>query len=366
MKKFTEEVLKDAIDLNVTVVFEYHIDSDTISFSENIKKYIPIAESLTNFVKNIDSVGKLCDEDCEKAISFFTCEKHADRTYMEYVRFLDFTGNYRWYHLKGKIGVSEENAEKIFYGTMTYINDDRKAFDEERALLRTDITGLITKEPFYEAVDSYIKEMVSDVIPVMLVIEIDEYDSFVKKYGEITGDGVQLEVSRVLKKAFRNSDLIAQISEKEFCVFMKGVHSAPIVLERSKYVTQSVKDFYEQFEDARKVTVSIGASIIREEDVNAEKMHSLGRAALLNAKSEGYGNYVLFDGENNKVDSSKNPILSTKEMELVRNILDPVSTWAYAIDDKYQLIYKNDLLEERLGDSTDAPCYKIIKNYEEP
>ncbi len=366
MKKIAEDILKDAIDLNVTVIFEYNISNDTISFSDNVGKYIPIAVNLSNFVKNIDTVGKINEEDCEKAISFFTSEKHGDKIYMEYVRFLDFAGNYRWYHLKGKMAISTNSSEKTFYGTMTYINDDRKAFDEERALLRTDITGLITKEPFFDSIDSYIKEKTSDVIPVLLVVEIDEYDAFVKKYGEISGDGVQIEVSRVLKKAFRKSDLIAQISEKEFGVFMKGVHSAPIVLERSKYVTQSVKDFYEQFEDARKVTVSIGASIIRESDVNSDKLYELGKAALDNAKSEGPGNYVLLDGEKNKIDASGNPILSTKEMELVRNILDPVSTWAYAIDDKYQLIYKNALLEERLGPTCGGLCYKEIKNYDAP
>ena len=41
MHQFSENLFQNAIDLNDTIVFEYNAVDDVITFSDNIKKYIP-------------------------------------------------------------------------------------------------------------------------------------------------------------------------------------------------------------------------------------------------------------------------------------------------------------------------------------
>lgn len=366
MFNVTNDAVKNAIELNDTVIIEYNIDDDIIKFSDNIVNHIPIAATLSNFVRDIDKIGKIHENDIENAIKFFTSKITPGKTKMEYIRFIDNSGNYRWYQMKARMGRSEYGDKTLLFGSLSYIDDDRKQFDEQRLITKVETTGLITVDVLFSNTDEYIKNIPGDVIPVMLVVEVDDYDEFVEMYGEITGQGVQIEVARILRKAFRGSDLIGQVNERRFIVFMKGVHGSGIVLERSKFINKAVNDYYESLDDERKVTVSIGASIMHSCDATAKGLYEKGESALRDAKENGKNTYIMYAEDMERIDSSYNPILSTKEMELVRSILDPISSWAYAVDENYNLIYRNDALEERLGNGCGGLCYEKNKGYTSP
>lgn len=366
MLKLSNDAVNSVIELNETVIFEYNVDDDVINFSDNILYHIPIAASLSQFVEKIDQIGKIHEDDIEKAIKFFTVKITPGMSRMEYVRFIDLAGNFRWYQLKARMGRAESGDKTLLFGSLAYIDDDRKEFDDQRRITKISTTGLINSEVLFTSADEYIKGIPSDVIPVMLVVSIDDYDEFCEKYGNIIGEGVQIEIARLLRKAFRGSDLIGQVNEKQFIVFMKGVHTSGIVLERSRFINKAVNDFYATFDDDRKVTVSIGASIIHPQDATADGLYKKALDALSDAEKNGKNTYIMYSEDMERIDSSYNPILSTKEMELVKSILDPISTWAYAVDENYNLIYRNDVLEERLENGCGGFCYEKNKGYSAP
>ena len=95
MHKFSEDLFWNAIDLNETIIFEYDIREDVIGFSENIKKYIPMPFHISAFAERIDIHGKIYQNDIKRAIKFFTSPNDADKVRMEYIRFLDFNGDFR-------------------------------------------------------------------------------------------------------------------------------------------------------------------------------------------------------------------------------------------------------------------------------
>ena len=109
------------MDLNDTVVFEYYTETDTMCFSENISNYMPMATQIENFAENLSSVAKVHEDDTEKAISFLTSKKQLNVAYLEYVRILDNTGEFRWYQLKGMIPSHRAEDEPLFCGTISYI-----------------------------------------------------------------------------------------------------------------------------------------------------------------------------------------------------------------------------------------------------
>ena len=72
MNNAREDLLKDVIDLNDIIAFEYDPGSDVISFSDNIDRYIPVPHTVSAFAENIEARGKIHSDDVKKAISFFT------------------------------------------------------------------------------------------------------------------------------------------------------------------------------------------------------------------------------------------------------------------------------------------------------
>lgn len=366
MRRFQDDILWRAMDLNDTVIFEYDIETDSIEFSENIVNYIPLSQNYDNFMERIYAMSKIHDDDIKKAIEFFTSSKQENVAVMEYIRFLDITGEFRWYQLKGMIPTHRADDSPVLCGTISYISDDEKAFDEERALKKTALTGLVNRDTFEELVVSYLAEVNGDVKPALILVEIDDYETYVKRHGAIAGDGIQIEIARLLKKAFRGSDIIGHLSENRYAVFMKGVHSPGIVLERSRHINSVIKEITSKVEGDKKITVSIGASIIDAYGAKFEELYRRGLLALDDAKLSGSDTYIIYAEDMERMDASINPTLSTREMELVRSILDPISTWAYVVDEDYQILYRNALLTKHLTNKCEGYCYAQNKAYSEP
>ena len=366
MHQFSENLFQNAIDLNDTIVFEYNAVDDVITFSENIKKYIPIPIRLSAFVEKIGYLGKVYDGDIEKAISFFTLNENQDKVRMEYIRFLDFAGEYCWYQLKGRIECDDDGRITSVYGTLSYVDDETKHQEEERSLARDPLTKLLTSEAFSKEVSNYLDELPKDVIPNLMIVDLDDFASWPTLYSEIDADGALIEIGRILKRAFRGSDVIGRVDIDRFGILMKGVRATNILLERAAYIRQTVKDVWSDFSNNGFITVSLGIAAMHGREATLERLEARALSALNDAKASGKDNYVLYTSDMERLDTSVNPILSTKEMEMIRNILDPMSSWAYAVDDNYQLLYRNEVLETRLGNKCEGMCYSKIKGYEEP
>ncbi|MCR5591572.1 MAG: EAL domain-containing protein [Lachnospiraceae bacterium] len=366
MHQFSENLFQNAIDLNDTIVFEYNAVDDVITFSENIKKYIPIPVRLSAFVEKLGYLGKVYDGDIEKAISFFTLNENHDKVRMEYIRFLDFAGEYCWYQLKGRLECDDDDKITSVYGTLAYIDDETKHQEEEKSLTRDPLTRLLNADAFEREVAGYLDELPKDVIPNLMIVDLDDFASWSTMYSEINADGALIEIGRILKRAFRGSDIIGRVDVDRFAILMKGVRATNILLERAAYIRQTVKDVWSDFSNNGFITVSIGIAAMHGKEATAEKLEARALSALNDAKSGGKDNYVLYTSDMERLDTSVNPILSTKEMEMIRNILDPMSSWAYAVDDNYTLLYRNEVLESRLGNKCEGMCYAQIKGYAEP
>ena len=349
MHQFSENLFQNAIDLNDTIVFEYNAIDDVITFSENIKKYIPIPIRILAFVEKMGYLGKIYDGDIEKAISFFTFNENMDKVRMEYIRMLDFAGEYCWYQLKGRIETDENDRITSIYGTLAYVDDETKHQQEEKTLSRDPLTKLLTQEAFATEVTAYLEELPADVIPNLMIVDLDDFESWKNHYSEVNADGALIEIGRILKRAFRGSDVIGRIDIDRFAILMKGVRATNILLERAAYIRQTVKDVWSDFSNNGFLTVSIGIAAMHGKEATLDRLQARALSALNDAKLSGKDNYVLYTSDMERLDTSVNPILSTREMEMIRNILDPMSSWAYAVDDNYQLLYRNKILEERLA-----------------
>jgi len=366
MHKFSENLFQNAIDLNDTIVFEYNAIDDVITFSENIKKYIPIPIRVSAFVEKMGYLGKIYDGDIEKAISFFTFNENMDKVRMEYIRVLDFAGEYCWYQFKGRVEADDNDRITSIYGTLSYVDDETKHQEEEKSLSRDPVTKLLKSEVFSKEVSNYLDELPADVIPNLMIVDLDDFATWKEHYSDISADGALIEIGKILKRAFRGSDVIGRIDVDRFGIMMKGVRATNILLERAAYIRQTVKDVWRDFSNNGVLTVSIGIAAMHGKEATFDRLEARALSALNDAKSSGKDNYVLYTSDMERLDTSVNPILSTKEMEMIRNILDPMSSWAYAVDDNYQLLYRNEVLETRLANKCEGMCYAQIKGYGEP
>ncbi len=366
MHRISEDLFQNAIDLNETIVFEYHIQGDVISFSENIKKHIPLPLHVPGFLTKMDARGKIYQDDIQKSITFFSQREDTNKVHMEYIRFIDFNGEFLWYQLKGRIISSVDGQPELIYGTMTYIDDDTKQQADSRQLSRDPLTHLLNTEAFISEVQDYLQGIPEGVIPNLLVVDIDDFQTLIQLHGEIVGEGVLDEAAKILKRAFRTADIIGRLEGDRFVIFMKGVRTPHILLERAAYICQTVKEVWSDYKDSCALSISVGIASMKSDEADFVKLYEKALLALNDAKNSGKDTYILYANDMERMDATINPILSSKEMDLVRNILNPMCAWAYAVDENYQLLYRNDLLQDRVGNESNGICYVQNKGYDEP
>lgn len=368
MHKFNDKLLQNAIDLNDTIVFEYDINNDVMHYADNIDKYIPSSLHVPVYLEEMEFQGKVCPEDVKKAIAFFSGVGADTRVRMEYLRFMNFEGEYDWYQVKGKTIFDEEGNPYIIYGTYTRIDMD--AYGEEEILEkynRDPLTKLDIKETAVQKITEYLENIPEDVIPNIILVHISDYQNLIQIHGSQVGDTALLEVARILKRALRGSDIIGRYELEKFIICMKGVHDEKVLCERSTYILDMIKQIWKEYKTDSRVSANIGIAVGTEEDeIKFSFLEEKALKALKETKKKRRNTYMIYAQNIQGDEKYKNVGVSGHEIELVKNILDPIQTWAYAVDENYNLIYKNEALSKRIRGECEGLCYVLLKGYGEP
>nr|MCR4739245.1 hypothetical protein [Lachnospiraceae bacterium] len=114
-----------------TIVFEYDIQSDVMSFSRNVTKFIPCQVKISNYSESLEIAGKVCPDDVKRAIMFFRPMRYDSPGRREFFRCMDFNGAFCWYKVSGKTIMDENNRPALLYGTFKPVNIDDEAEGSE-------------------------------------------------------------------------------------------------------------------------------------------------------------------------------------------------------------------------------------------
>jgi len=92
----------------------------------------------------------------------------------------------------------------------------KKTFDE---MIKDPLTGLYNRRFFFENASKLLEIAKRDNKKLIVIfIDLDNFKQINDLYGHATGDAVLKKVGEILKKGFRNSDIVARIGGDEFVI----------------------------------------------------------------------------------------------------------------------------------------------------
>jgi two-component system cell cycle response regulator len=139
---------------------------------------------------------------------------------------------------------------------------DHKEEESLLALSLTDeLTGLYNRRRFFVLTEQYLKVAIRTRKRLLLLyIDMDDLKWINDHYGHNEGDQALINFSRILKKTFRESDIIARIGGDEFVVLLESAAENDEILITRLY--ENLKDYNTKGPRHYELSVSVGAAPI--------------------------------------------------------------------------------------------------------
>jgi diguanylate cyclase (GGDEF)-like protein len=137
---------------------------------------------------------------------------------------------------------------------------DRKGEEELLALSLTDeLTGLYNRRRFFILTEQYLKVAIRKKKRwTLLYIDMDDLKWINDHCGHNEGDQALIDLSSMLKKTFRESDIIARIGGDEFAVLLESSDESDEMLITRLY--ENIRDYNAKVSQDYKVSISVGAA----------------------------------------------------------------------------------------------------------
>lgn len=189
--------------------------------------------------------------------------------------------------------LSKENLELFVQLRMRAKDQEEllKLYEEASTQARTDVlTKLFNRRAFEELVVQNFFEYKHSRYPFsILMLDIDHFKSINDKYGHPSGDIVIQAVAEVIKGTSRLADVAARWGGEEFIIALPSsdLNQGYILGERIREKVEKLVLQDCNGDALPKVTVSLGASVSREDDINLEQIIERADQALYEAKKSG-------------------------------------------------------------------------------
>ncbi|WP_295893373.1 sensor domain-containing diguanylate cyclase [uncultured Vibrio sp.] len=150
------------------------------------------------------------------------------------------------------------------------------------------LTGILNRHAFMEATQLINdKRRAFDNNHALLIIDIDRFKAINDQHGHLGGDEVLIALAKRIQNMKRKNDLFARIGGEEFVLLLSEI-TEDDAIEIAKKYRQSIEDMVVHYEDKHlRCTVSIGLSIPLDSDVNFRDILSRADSALYEAKNAG-------------------------------------------------------------------------------
>lgn len=219
--------------------------------------------------------------------------------------------DYHWNRIVAHIYQNSDDESVCMISYHKNIDEEKR---QERRLtnkLETDeMTGLLTKA----ATRRHIEEMLATLLQpgsapgpdqhpttkvnrlqAFFIFDIDNFKQVNDTFGHAAGDAVIINFAGLIRRSFRNRDLVGRIGGDEFAVFVPAP-SRQWVERKAADLVRVLDAAQEVGRDRIKFTASIGVALAPADGCDFETLYKNADQALYATKERGRNGYTVFSG----------------------------------------------------------------------
>ena len=218
---------------------------------------------------------------------------------------------------------------------------------------------LLDGEAAQRYISQHLRSMEENDKCVIFLIDIDNTAEIVEHYGEKEKECVTQHMGHMLSSVFRASDIVSQVGNDEFIVFLSGDFTEEEIVRQAEALCESVQYRPEEAPKIR-VTACIGVYIAYGRRISFERLFGQAAAALYKAKKSGRGSfYILTNRKELRIQTGgSEEDISGISVNTLMEYMDS-GIGLLEIGTEIRLIYASHGLYQMLGrdrDSLPVPC----------
>lgn len=225
---------------------------------------------------------------------------------------IEVEGSY-WGYIEGmsiikniKFNDSDLRLLSVLSNILGIILYNTSLFHKISSLAITDgLTGLYTRAYFAERLQEEIERAKSNNLSMVIaMVDIDHFKSVNDQYGHIAGDMLLRQIADILRKRFREIDIISRYGGEEFTILISQTNSQGgfAILEGIRKNIENEKFFIpvESYHPIQiKKTISIGLTELKDENTT-EEIIKKADLALYRAKNTGRNKTCIYTEEDSE------------------------------------------------------------------
>ena len=276
------------------IIFEWDIENDTVSYSNNWEKkfgYQPVREEAT---KKIPKAPHLHPKDQTCFLQLIHDMKNGIPYSEIEFRVADAGGRYRWCKIRAAAQFDSAGRPFKTVGVVTDIDEEKRAsqilLDEAQ---RDGLTKLYNKSSGRKQIEGLLNVKEKGTPAAMMIIVLDNFKLINDTYGHMFGDVVLQEFAGELVQLFRDQDIICRIGGDEFLIFMENAPKEAVSIRARKIIEASHRMFRENA-ISYTPSCSIGIGSYPEDGTDFETLFHHSDVALYDAKKRGKNTYSFY------------------------------------------------------------------------
>lgn len=182
------------------------------------------------------------------------------------------------------------------YGCISDINGRKQ---EERKILQVaqcdSLTGLYNKGFVEGEISNFLSGIGSQGTHALLIVDIDNFKTINDNLGHMFGDAVLTDVSSIIRKTFRSSDITGRIGGDEFIILLKDVLSVPDLLSaKANSICTNLHRTFSGEEQEYTISASVGIARFPLDGASYRELFRKADMALYTAKKQGKNQYCYY------------------------------------------------------------------------
>ena len=181
---------------------------------------------------------------------------------------------------------------------------NRKLRDKEKKIntlaYYDSLTGIANRTQFYRLARKFLNSGKNNEHPIGIIfVDIDKFKDINDTYGHKVGDEVIVEVSKLLKKSTRSSDLVARFGGDEFLIF-SFINSVEHIISIAERILKHSGEIRIK-DHSIAVSLSLGMCLRQQNAETLDELISKADKAMYIAKRQGGNLWYLWEDDKDNI-----------------------------------------------------------------